>query len=399
MAKINTKMTHPERYEAKRVDTPNRSRDFTDRVYSGYQVDRDAYYKGTFETERSVYPAAPEYNIYFGEMHGHTRLSDGFPTTDEYYTNIRDNAKLDFAALSDHDHGGVAKPELYTGVWEEVKAAAKKYYEPGKFTTLLAYERDSYPWYNNSAVFFNSHDAEMFDVGVPGDMTKEQLKALLAREDCIFAPHDTAMLTPNTDLSSIPTELYTPLMEIYSRGDCAEYFDNPYNDHDVQIEGCFWQDALNRGAKMGVYAGSDDHCCKNGLLCEDYPGLQKFPGITGVWAKENTLEGIFEALKARRCYGFMGPERITIDFRINGHYMGEEITDDGDREVYFNITTEVPVKKVTLFKNQRDYIIFRRYTETFLYDYKQEKDTDVYYLRVELEDGRCAWTSPIWINK
>ena len=31
-------------------------------------------------------------------------------------------------------------------------------------------------------------------------------------------------------------------------------------------------------------------------------------------------------------------------------------------------------------------------------DYKKVQDTDYYYLRVELEDGRFGWTSPIWVN-
>ena len=32
------------------------------------------------------------------------------------------------------------------------------------------------------------------------------------------------------------------------------------------------------------------------------------------------------------------------------------------------------------------------------FDHKVESDCDVYYLRVELEGGRCGWTSPIWVK-
>lgn len=39
---------------------------------------------------------------------------------------------------------------------------------------------------------------------------------------------------------------------------------------------------------------------------------------------------------------------------------------------------------------------FHTMEEIFI-DYKKEQETDYYYLRVELEDGRYAWTSPIWI--
>jgi hypothetical protein len=126
-------------------------------------------------------------------------------------------------------------------------------------------------------------------------------------------------------------------------------------------------------------------------------GLEHCPGITGVWAESNTREAIFDALKARRCYGFMGPERITVDFRIDGHYMGEEFDCPDTRNVYFKVDSDTPVKEITLVKNCEDYMIIRR-SEQMLYDRGTSCDTDIYYLRVELTDGRCGWTSPIWIN-
>lgn len=391
-------MNNKERYSAKRFDTPNRSRKFTDKVYSGVSENPDQLRRETFATEKEFYPNPPVYNVYFGEMHGHTNFSDGLTDVDSYYTNIRDNAKLDFAALTDHDHGGIGKPELYGEIWKKIQAAAKKYYSPGKFTTILAYEKDSYPWYNNMVVYFNSHDADMIIPETFGEVSRKELEDILKRDDIIIVPHDTYHLEAGTDLSKIDVELFTTLIEIYSRGDSAEYFGTPYNECDAQCAGCFWQDALARGAKMGCIGGSDDHICQNGLYSEKYEGLERFPGITGVWAKENTVEGIFEALKARRCYGFMGPGRVSIDFRINGHYMGEEFSDCKDREIYFKIESDTEIKRVTIVKNERDYMYFRR-REQFLFDYTSERENDCYYLRVELSDGRCAWTSPIWVKR
>jgi hypothetical protein len=46
-----------------------------------------------------------KYHIYWGEAHGHTRISDGKGTLDDYFTYARDVAKLDFAIVSDHDFG------------------------------------------------------------------------------------------------------------------------------------------------------------------------------------------------------------------------------------------------------------------------------------------------------
>ncbi len=42
------------------------------------------------------------YRIYWGDIHGHTRLSDGLGTLEEYYIYGRDMADLDFCATADH---------------------------------------------------------------------------------------------------------------------------------------------------------------------------------------------------------------------------------------------------------------------------------------------------------
>ncbi len=393
-------MKNPERFSARRYDTPNRCEAFTSKVYSGPSDDRSALVKAVFSTEKTFYPEAPGYNLYYGELHGHSNLSDGQPTIDDYYKQIRDNAGLDFAALSDHDHGGVGNAELFGEKWDIIRAKAREYDEPGKFSVILAYERDSYPWYNNMVIYYRDHDGELFRGKTDGEIDREMLLDILKRDDVIVVPHDTYSLEAGADFNTIPPELFTPLIEIWSRGDSAEYFGNPQNERDVQCEGSFWQDALKRGAKMGCIAASDDHQCFNGITCEGgrhkYSGLGIYPGITGVWAEENTHEAIFDALKKRRCYGFTGG-RVYLDFRINGHYMGEEFDHQGVREIYYCVKDEAKIKRVTVVKNCRDYMLLRR-AEQFFYDYKAENETDFYYLRVEFEDGRCAWTSPIWIN-
>jgi len=79
--------------------------------------------------------------------------------------------------------------------------------------------------------------------------------------------------------------------------------------------------------------------------------------------------------------------------------MGEEFSSDEDREICYRIEADAPIDSVTLVKNCRDYLVFRRDAEQVIYDYKQENDVDYYYLRVKLADGRMAWSSPIWINR
>ncbi|MBO5060993.1 MAG: DUF3604 domain-containing protein [Clostridia bacterium] len=389
-------MKNKERKAARRYDTANRCSAFTKRVYSGFAEDKEKLKAEIFASEKEFYPKKVRYNIYFGELHGHSNMSDGRPSPYEYFKNIRDNAGLDFAALTDHDHGGIGHNELFGEKWEEIKAVVKSFNEPGRFTTILGYERDSYPWYNNLAVYYDSYDGELLRGSNDGEITKQELLHALNRDDLLLVPHDTYSLEAGADFNAIEPELFTGMIEIYSRGDSAEYFGNPQNTSSLQCEGGFWQDALKRGAKMGCIAASDDHDRENGLVSDRFTGIARYPGITGVLAEENTLSSIFSALKARRCYGFTGG-RMWIDFRINGHYMGEEFADSGERSIYFNVKADSELERVTLVKNCRDYMIIKR-NEQLIYDYRAEKPTDIYYLRVELKDGRIGWTSPIWIN-
>ena len=389
-------MNNNERKIARRYDAPNRNSDFTSKVYSGLCDDKEKLKKMTFDTEKRFYPPKSKYNIYFGELHGHSNLSDGRPSPDEYFANIRDNAGLDFAALTDHDHGGIGNAELYGEKWEYIKRKAEQYNDPGRFTVILGYERDSYPWYNNMSVYYNNYEGDMIYTDNRGEISEAQLNEALKRDDVLIVPHDTYSLEAGVDLENMPLKLLAPLIEVYSRGDCAEYFSNPWNSKDLQCSGGFWQDALKRGARMGCIAASDDHNMQNGIISDLYVGISRYPGITAVLAESNTLSSIFEALKARRCYGFMGG-RMWIDFRINEHCMGEEFISDDDRSIYIKVEADCDLKQITLVKNCRNYIIIKR-NEQLIFDYKAEKPTDVYYLRVELCDGRCGWTSPIWIN-
>ena len=158
---------------------------------------------------------------------------------------------------------------------------------------------------------------------------------------------------------------------------------------------------------MGVIGGSDDHGGTNGQAIVSSPYPSKYPGVTGVWTTENSPSAIFEALKAGRTFAYMMglPDgamsgRMEMDFRINGYYMGETIArpESRDISIYYNVKADVPVKAVTLVKNCRNYISLRASSELIL-DYRQETPTDVFYLRVELADGRFGWTTPIWVTE
>ena len=396
-------MNHPEKRVARSIDMPGRCRKFTDMVYSGKHPDPERYWREIKAVQDEFNPPPLEYSLFCGEMHGHTNLSDayGHVDIDGYFRSIRDQAKLDFGALSDHDHGGVGKAELWDeGKWELIQKKVQEYYQPGVFTTLLAYERDSYPFFNNLVIYYRDGKGEMFRGVRDGEITLSELLFLLKRDDVLVVPHDSYCLSAGCDFSTLPPELMPSLMEIYSCSDCAEYFDHPLHK-DSWVRGGSWQDALKRGAAIGVIGGSDDHCGTPGQDHPDEPYPFCYRGVTGVWATANTREAIFDALKKRRCFAFMGNGRMSLDFRINGHCMGEKIAvaSDEGRSIWIDFKAPEEIERVTLVKNCQDQVILYGRGTQLLFDYRQDSPCDCYYVRVVTAKGRYCWSSPIWVSE
>ena len=65
----------------------------------------------------------PPYQLFWGDIHGHSNLSDGVCSVDDYYIYARDVAGLDFTALTDHDApwGRWVGKALSDSEWEMLK--------------------------------------------------------------------------------------------------------------------------------------------------------------------------------------------------------------------------------------------------------------------------------------
>ncbi len=85
-------------------------------------------------------------NLYYGQLHSHTNLSDGAGSIDDAYTHAREKAKVDFLAVTDHSNSfdndtqaNIADGSMSTK-WQTGLNAADKYNEDHKFTAIYAYE-------------------------------------------------------------------------------------------------------------------------------------------------------------------------------------------------------------------------------------------------------------------
>ena len=76
--------------------------------------------------------------IVWGDLHGHSALSDGTGTFEDYFGYARDVAGLDVVALTDHDHWGMEPLALNPEFWSEIRRQVEGFYRPGSSSPCSA---------------------------------------------------------------------------------------------------------------------------------------------------------------------------------------------------------------------------------------------------------------------
>jgi len=337
----------------------------------------------------------PELNLYWGDLHGHSNLSDGTGTPDGYYTYARFAAGLDVAVLTDHDAWGFDLLEEHPEIWSFIKKRGTAHNKPGKFITFSGYEYTNWKS-GHMHVVFKNEPAPLFSSSSPAYSTPDKLWKALKGHTAITVPHHTGGGPIATDWNYYSPE-FMPVVEICSIHGNSENIDAPQCIY-RPIEGSFVRDALAREYKLGIIASGDTH--------NAHPGMgdpsATTGGIVAFYAKDLTQDSIWDALQKRYVYGTSG-KRIILDFKINGRHMGETITLDKQTppQIEIGITGTDRLKLVEIIKNNKS---LRKYSGTgpsFSVSFTDNSTTvpnDFYYVRVEQHDNHMAWSSPIWIK-
>ena len=338
-----------------------------------------------------------DYHLYWGDIHGHSNLCDGTGSPDNYYQYARDVAGLDVSALTTHDAHGFIPLDEDGKTWNLIRKKTDSYYRPGEFVTFLGYEWTNWTYGHQHVIFLNSEEGEVFSFRNPKSTTPHKLWECLKGKEVITIPHHVGGGPIANDWNFYNPD-FQPLTEICSvHGNC-EYFNAPKGIYRPK-EGHFVRYALARGYHLGIIASGDSH---NG-----HPGRRDVgaltAGLTGIYAETLDRKSIWDALKKRRVYATSGA-RIILDFKINGHPMGEIVyfNDENDaREISGKVIGTDVIQEITIIKNGFNLHTQRsKGTEnTFHYlDKTKIKDKDYYYLRVIQKDGEMAWSSPVWFE-
>ncbi|GAB4339123.1 MAG: hypothetical protein Kow0099_13870 [Candidatus Abyssubacteria bacterium] len=337
---------------------------------------------------------SPSLNLYFGDIHGHSRLSDGTGTPEDYYRYAREVSGLSIAALTDHaDYGTI----LIEGkVWGRIKRAANDFYEPGRFVTFLGFEWTNWR-FGHRNVYYRNGDGPVFRSVDPHSSTPQKLWALLQPYEAMTIAHHVGGGPIATDWS-IPPDPKEFLVEICSIHGSSEVFGAPSAIYNPK-HGAFVRDALARGYKLGIIASGDTH--------DGHPGQRSVGalvnGIVGVYAPALTREAVWEALKRRHAYGTSGP-KIILNFRVGDCPMGSEVrwaASKGPLPIAVRAVGCAPIASVEIIRNGTEAFVQKGesvFAQLLLEDPDPPSGTSWYYTRIIQEDGQMAWSSPVWVS-
>lgn len=146
-----------------------------------------------------------------------------------------------------------------------------------------------------------------------------------------------------------------------------------------------------------MVASSDNHTGTPGNEGEE---------LAAVWAHDLIRKSLFEAFSRRRCYGTTGA-CIILDFRLNGHIMGEvlNLKDNRNRRISVLVAGTAPIEKVEVLRNNHTVYLHSGSGTLEKFEWKDESGGkplpfwgEFYYIRVTQIDGEMAWSSPIWLS-
>lgn len=274
--------------------------------------------------------------VFFGNLHSHTSFSDGSGTPEEAYRFARDdsNARLDFLALTEHNHAEALGPDgrgigadaaLYKGPRSDALIpTARRMTEDGRFVALHGQEF--------STISSGNH-VNVFDTGEVISVGKGRFDLLLTflstNRDSFGQPAVVMLNHPKNTLTvdakeygrdDFPTQdewvrrmgAQVRLIQIINGpGQAAGENMNPARpDEDAYFK------YLNLGFKVAPTADQDNHQKNWGAAT---------PARTAVVATTLTKASVLDALRRRHVYA-TEDRNLSVVIKVNGRLCGDVVS-------------------------------------------------------------------------
>ncbi len=352
----------------------------------------------------AVCAAAPQERIWWGDPHWQTFFSDGIRCPEELYAFARDEAFLDFGAISDHMEA------LTERQWDYFQAVTNDFNEAGRFATLVGQEWTHHlkgggaPGHRNiyvrgaQAPALRATDADCNTL----EKLWQRLDELPAGE-AIAIPHHTSNVVMGVDWEQGWNPRYEKAVEVYSVWGSSERAGAVGNPRPIrsaggEMTGRHVVDALGRGYRFGFVGGGDIHDGRPGdELHRKQPAVSEYranlypQGFTAAMATELTRENIFDAMAGRRTYAATR-RGLYLDVKQCGEGLGckvmvEAAAEDGVREAVL-VRAGEDSERLTADEDRR---VVRGE-----FDIGDIGPQEYCYVRVTTDDGDMAWSSPLW---
>ncbi|WXG46922.1 MAG: DUF3604 domain-containing protein [Candidatus Atabeyarchaeum deiterrae] len=288
--------------------------------------------------------------IYWGDVHGHSALSDGTGTPEHHYYYARYVACLDYDALT--DHGETMLFEL--GALDYSERVTNLVYDPGSFVALQGTEWTQTSTGHYTCIFSGDKLPRNPIISYMTIPTTQELWNLLddftGSTGCqaLALPHHTTKLGYIEDWTYINPK-YVKTAEVTSvHGESLFEQRDPFvirpcgDAPPVYTPGTCIMDAFKMGYRVVMYASADEHDGHPGhslAHTDAYIGHQRpwttwhnrisMPcpgGITAVYAFNLTRNSVFDGLENQRIYASSDHGRPYISFTINGTRVGDGST-------------------------------------------------------------------------
>ncbi len=339
--------------------------------------------------------------LLWGDLQGHTQLSDGSATPAEYFEYGRDAAGLDFLAITDHDHWGLQALDQNPGLWDQTVGDVRRFHDPGRFVALLGFEWTNWVEGHRHVVHFGEDldDLRVLSSLAPSFDTPPELWDALRGKPVMTIAHHSAGGPVPIDWSIPPDPELEPVTEIASVHGSSEAPDSPMPIYNPK-PGNYVRDALELGYGLGFTGGSDGH--------DGHPGLSQIAagksGVAAVWSDADsprTRGALLDSLRSRRTYATNGP-RILVQASLGGRPMGFEVpaaAAGGSQRLAWNVAGTAPIERIDVIRRGEPLASIPGDGKRELWgvaDVPSLAEGDYLYLRVVQVDGGAAWTSPFF---
>lgn len=333
----------------------------------------------------------PDWNVYFGQLHAHTNLSDGTGSVEEAFDYASKVENLDFFAVTDHsdsfdnaDAGEIAKDGagISTG-WAAGKQAAASVTNED-FVGLFGFEMT---WPEDKKL------GHISTFNTPGWQTRDQAD---------FENVPTALEHYYKALTTVPGSVSQFNHPDIIHGD-FERFDHYSPEYDeaislLEIAGedgavdCeYYHLALDKGWHVAPTNNQNNHNGQWGNASR---------ARTVILAETLTEEALYDAMKDRRVYATQDSD-LTVYYTLNGAVMGSILpkSEEAEITVFLSDPTDEAIGNVEVVADGGE-VIDSAYvgTPAKVLELSVSGGYNYYYLRITQPDGDVAVTAPVWMD-